>query len=181
MLAVYRYYVRLLWWVETLPTSWLDSYEGGISLQWMYAKVGNPFYSVRFSLIFLAAASPTTAAISSSEACLMRLTLLNVFSRAVFLFSPIPLMLSKADATWLLLRLSRWKVMAKRCTRSVCFPTDGTRECFASHRWSAEGIRITIPRYGACGLWPVRLWGYPDEVRPLSLLSPLPFAPFHRR
>ena len=31
----------------------------------MYAKVGNPFYSVRFSLIFLAAASPTTAAISS--------------------------------------------------------------------------------------------------------------------
>ena len=87
MLAVYRYYVRLLWWVETLPTSWLDSYEGGISLQWMYAKVGNPFYSVRFSLIFLAAASPTTAAISSSEACLMRLTLLNVFSRAVFLFS----------------------------------------------------------------------------------------------
>lgn len=104
MLAVYQYYVRLLWWVETLPTSWLDSYEGGISLQWMYAKVGNPFYSVRFSLIFLAAASPTTAAISSSEACLMRLTLLNVLSRAVFLFSPIPLMLSKADATWLLLR-----------------------------------------------------------------------------
>lgn len=181
MLAVYRYYVRLLWWVETLPTSWLDSYEGGISLQWMYAKVGNPFYSVRFSLIFLAAASPTTAAISSSEACLMRLTLLNVFSRAVFLFSPIPLMLSKADATWLLLRLSRWKVMAKRCTSF----------CIFSNRWN-KGVLCFTPMVSGGKPYsnsevrclrslPVRLWGYPNEVRLLSLLSLLPFAPFHRR
>lgn len=181
MLAVYQYYVRLLWWVETLPTSWLDSYEGGISLQWMYAKVGNPFYSVRFSLIFLAAASPTTAAISSSEACLMRLTLLNVLSRAVFLFSPIPLMLSKADATWLLLRLSRWKVMAKRCTSFCIFSNRWNKGVLCFTPMVSGGNRIAIPRCGACGLWPVRLWGYPNGVRLLSLLSLLPFAPFHRR
>ena len=64
----------------------------------------------------------------------MRLTLLNVFSRAVFLFSPIPLMLSKADATWLLLRLSRWKVMAKRCTSF----------CIFSNRWN-KGVLCFTP------------------------------------
>ncbi len=105
----------------------------------MYAKVGNPFYSVRFSLIFLAAASPTTAAISSNEACLRRLTLLKVFSRAVFLFRLSPDIV-QGGRYLTLASLVPWKVMAETVTSFCdCFPTDGTRECFASHRWSAGG------------------------------------------
>lgn len=82
------------------------------------------------SLIILAFASPAMALISSNEASFMRFTLLNSFSKAVFVFSPIPLIVSNADATWRLLRLSRWKVMAKRCTSScICSSNLKRGEC----------------------------------------------------
>ena len=78
--------------------------------------LGRKYYNP--SLTIFALASPTTAAISSNEASLIRFTLLNSFRRAVLVFSPIPLMVSSADATCRLLRLSRWKLIAKRCTSS---------------------------------------------------------------
>ena len=84
----------------------------------MGTKLGNIPYCFSFSLIFLATDIPTTSAISSKEAFWMRETLLKAFSKAVFLFSPMPLISSKTDAVWLLLRLSRWKVMANLCTSS---------------------------------------------------------------
>jgi hypothetical protein len=52
----------------------------------MGAKLGNIPYCFSFSLIFLATLIPTTSAISSKEAFWMRETLLNAFSKAVFVF-----------------------------------------------------------------------------------------------
>lgn len=61
----------------------------------------------RFSLITFALASPMMALISSREASFIRFTLLNSFSNTVFVFSPMPLIVSSVDATCRLLRLSR--------------------------------------------------------------------------
>ena len=71
--------------------------------------------------MIFAFASPITLTISSADASLIRFTLLTSFSRAFFVFSPIPFLSSKAEATCRLLRLSRWKVMANLCTSScIC-------------------------------------------------------------
>ena len=100
--------------------------------------------------------SPIMADTSSMVASLIRFTLLNSFSRAVLVFSPIPLILSRADATCRLLRLSLWKVMAKRCTSS----------CICSNRRNR----------GLCCLMPMVRGGNPkrtSDVRCLrSLASP---------
>lgn len=50
---------------------------------------------------------------SSSDASFIRFTLLNSFKRAVLVFSPMPLMLSNADATCLLLRFVAMKTNRK--------------------------------------------------------------------
>ena len=76
---------------------------------------------VKYSFMIFAFASPTTLIIASAGASLMRFTLLNSFSRAFLVLSPIPFISSKAEATCRLLRLSRWKVMANLCTSScIC-------------------------------------------------------------
>lgn len=49
--------------------------------------------------MIFALASPTTLIISSVDASLMRFTLLNSFSRVFLVFSPIPFISSKAEAT----------------------------------------------------------------------------------
>ena len=54
------------------------------------------FYRASFTLF--AAASPITAASSSTVACLILATLLNSFSRAVLRFSPMPFIPSNAEA-----------------------------------------------------------------------------------
>ena len=74
--------------------------------------------------MIFALASPTTLIISSVDASLMRFTLLNSFSRVFLVFSPIPFISSKAEATCRLLRLSRWKVMANPAGRSVRVPDE---------------------------------------------------------
>ena len=86
----------------------------------------------------LALAGPTMVESSSSDASRMRFTLLKCFRRADFVFSPMPLMVSRAEAVCRLLRLSRWKVMAKRCTSS----------CICSSRWK-RGVFCFSPM--VCG------------------------------
>ena len=87
--------------------------------EWQLRLIPNTYYSPSFTV--WAFASPMTFAISSRDASLIRFTLLNSFNRAVLVFSPMPFIVSRADATCRLLRLSRWKVIAKRCTSSwIC-------------------------------------------------------------
>ena len=122
----------------------------------MPTKLGNIPYSFSFSWIFLATDGPTISVSSSKDAFLILETLLKAFKRAVLRFSPMPEMLSNTDAIWLLLRLSRWKVMANRCTSSWMF----------SNRWNSGVFCFT----------PIVMGGNPynnSEVRCLlSLANP---------
>ena len=90
----------------------------------------------KVSLMVCATLIPTTSASSSSEAFLMRATLLKCFSSASLRILPTPLMPSSAEAIWLLLRLSRWKVMAKRWTSF----------CMFSNKWK-RGVPCLSPMF----------------------------------
>lgn len=130
--------------------------------------------------MIFAFASPITLTISSADASLIRFTLLNSFSRAFFVFSPIPFISSKAEATCRLLRLSRWKVMANLCTSSCICVSRRKGESFVSVRWSAAGNRTAVPMCGVSRLWQVRQWGCQGSVRRQPLLR-RSFALFRRR
>ena len=65
--------------------------------EWQLRLIPNTYYSPSFTV--WAFASPMTFAISSRDASLIRFTLLNSFNRAVLVFSPMPFIVSRADAT----------------------------------------------------------------------------------
>ena len=66
----------------------------------------------KFSLIIFAFAFPIVASKSEISASLIRLMLLYFLSNTRLVVGHIPLISSSAEATWCLLRFSRWKVMA---------------------------------------------------------------------
>ena len=130
--------------------------------------------------MIFAFASPITLTISSADASLIRFTLLNSFSRVFFVFSPIPFISSKAEATCRLLRLSRWKVMANLCTSSCICVSRRKRGEFCFSPMACGGKPYSSSDVGVSRLWQVRQWGCQGSARRQPLLR-RSFALFRRR